>query len=143
MRSTTPGVLGPNLGTGIVKLTSNEWPASYEVGVNGVDVVVASGARPVALAFHLFLAPPQKRLIGHRDERSLMSPRFQPLVVAVGNTMEQIGVKGAEARKGYELLGSTDNRDRVELMDAQLVHNPSEVASVYFGRAGPVEALGR
>ena len=72
-----------------------------------------------------------------------MTPGLEPLVVAVGDPVEQVGVVGPEAREQWQVLGPHHDRYRIELEQPEARHHPTQMTPIYrAGGAGISEPLG-
>jgi len=72
-----------------------------------------------------------------------MTPGLEPLVVAVGDPVEQVGVVGPEAREQWQVLGPHHDRYRIELQQSEARHHPTQMTPIHrAGGAGISEPLG-
>jgi len=101
--------------------------------------VESTHPRPLVIALH---PPPEQRLEIRADQRGVVAPVLEHLVVVVGEAVEERAVVGPEAREEREVVAPDEHVDGVDLDQTETVEDPAEVPAVDpAARAAFPEAL--
>ncbi len=114
-----------------------------EYGLDVLGLLLAESIQPSprGTAFGPLFVPPHEGFRLDGEQRGLVGPCLEPLVVLVCDVVEHRGAVRPKSREGWHVLGADDHRDRVELDELEPTHELAHVSAVDSTRSFLTEAL--